>query len=123
LFQPPRDCFLCCLGAAYRSLINETEGSAATFIALLSFTDQGIRNINDSPARAEAFRAMAGELGVTVKSFYWTLGNYDMVSIMEGTAEAVTSALMKVGSLGNVRSQTLQGFSADEFKQLVGHMS
>jgi uncharacterized protein with GYD domain len=110
-------------GSPNGSLINEEEDSVATFIALISFTDQGIRQVKDSPARAEAFRAMAEELGVTVKSFYWTLGSYDMVSIVEGTAEAVTSVLLKVGSLGNVRSQTLQGFSADEFKQMVGDMS
>ena len=35
----------------------------ATFISLVNFTDQGIRNVKDSPDRYEAFRAMAEEMG------------------------------------------------------------
>ncbi|MBC7944593.1 MAG: GYD domain-containing protein, partial [Burkholderiales bacterium] len=42
--------------------------------------------------------------------------------IVEGPDEAVTSALLKVGSLGNVRTQTLRGFSADEMKKIIGNM-
>jgi uncharacterized protein with GYD domain len=94
----------------------------ATFISLLNFTDQGIRNVKDSPDRFEAFRALAENLGVTVKSAYWTVGNYDIVVIVEGPDEAVTSALLKVGSLGNVRSQTLRAFSADEMKRIITKM-
>lgn len=41
----------------------------ATFISLLNFTDQGIRNIKDSRDRYGAFRASAEKLGVTVKGF------------------------------------------------------
>jgi uncharacterized protein with GYD domain len=89
----------------------------ATFISLLNFTDQGIRTIEDSPDRYGAFRASAEELGVTVKGLYYTVGRHDMVLIMEGTDEAVTTALLKVGSLGNVRSETLRGFSVDEARE------
>ena len=56
----------------------------ATFISLLNFTDQGIRNIKDSPDRYGAFRAMAEKLGVTIKGFYYTVGHHDMVIILEG---------------------------------------
>ncbi len=92
----------------------------ATFISLINFTDQGIRNVKDSPARFEAFKAMAEKLGVTVKSAYYTLGNYDIVLVTEGTDEAAMTALLKTGSLGNVRTQTLRGFSVDEIKKLIG---
>lgn len=94
----------------------------ATFISLVNFTDQGIRNVKDSPDRYEAFRAMAEKLGVTVKGFYYTVGNYDLVVVLEGTDEAVTTALLKVGSLGNVRTQTLRGFSLEDMKKIVGKM-
>jgi uncharacterized protein with GYD domain len=94
----------------------------ATFISLLNFTDQGIRNIKDSPDRYVAFRAMAEKLGVAVKGFYYTLGHHDMVVIMEGPDEAVTTALLGVGSLGNVRSQTLRGFSVEEAKKIIGNV-
>ncbi len=90
-----------------------------TFISLVSYTEQGIRNVKDSHDRFEAFRAMAEKLGVTVKSVYWTMGSFDMVLILDGSDEAVASALLKVGSLGNVRSQTLRGFGADEIKRII----
>ncbi len=94
----------------------------ATFIVLLNFTDQGIRNVKDSPERLNAFRAMAEKMGVSIKSEYCTVGNYDIVTIVEGPEEAVTAALLKSSSLGNVRSQTLRGFSPDEMKQMIGKM-
>jgi uncharacterized protein with GYD domain len=94
----------------------------ATFIGLLNFTDQGIRNIKESPDRYGAFRAIAEKLGVTVKGFYYTLGHHDMVIILEGSEEAATTALLKAGSLGNVRSETLRGFSIDEAKRMIGNI-
>jgi len=94
----------------------------ASFISLISYTDQGIRNIKESPKRADAFKAMAKKLGVTVKEIYWTLGHYDLVVVLEGDDEAVTSALLKVGSLGNVRSETLRAFSAAEMGRILGNI-
>jgi uncharacterized protein with GYD domain len=95
----------------------------ATFISLLNFTDQGIRNIKDSPERYGTFKAMAEKLGVTVKSCYYTVGRHDMVVTMEGSDEAVTTALLKAGSLGNVRSETLRGFSVEEAKRIIGNIA
>jgi len=94
----------------------------ATYISLLNFTDQGIKNIKDSPDRYGAFRSMAEKLGVTVKSFHYTVGRHDMVVIVEGSDEAVTTALLKAGSLGNVRSETLRAFSPDEAKKMIGNI-
>lgn len=94
----------------------------ATFISLLDFTDQGIRNVKESPDRYAAFKTSAEKLGVSVRGFYYTVGNHDMVVIMEGTDEAVATALLKTGSLGNVRSQTLRGFSVEETKKLIGNI-
>ena len=95
----------------------------ATFISLLSFTDQGIRSVKESPKRADAVKAMAKKMGVTIKEVYWTLGHYDLVVVLEGDDEAVTSTLLEVGSLGNVRSETLRAFSAAEIGRIVGNIS
>jgi uncharacterized protein with GYD domain len=94
----------------------------ATFISLVNFTDQGIRSVKDSPKRAEAFKATAKKLGVTVKELYWTVGRYDVVVVMEGDDEAVTSTLLKVGSLGNVRSETLRAFSAADMGRILSNV-
>jgi uncharacterized protein with GYD domain len=94
----------------------------ATYISLLKFTDQGIRNVKDSPDRYGTFKAMAEKMGITVKGVYYTTGRYDVVTIMEGTDEAVTTALLKAGSLGNVRSETLRGFTIEEAKRIIGNI-
>jgi uncharacterized protein with GYD domain len=90
-----------------------------TFVSLVNFTDQGIRNVKDSPARLQAFESVAEKLGVKMKGAYYTVGEYDMVIITEGTDEAATAALLKVSSLGNVRSRTLRGFSAEEMQKIL----
>ncbi len=94
----------------------------ATYISLLNFTDQGIRNVKDAPQRFQMFKLMAEKLGVTVKSVYYTIGYYDIVLVLEGTDEAVTTALLKVSSVGNVRTHTLRGFSVDEMQKRVSAM-
>ena len=94
----------------------------ATFISLVSFTDQGIRAVKDSPARFEAFRAMAEKAGVIVKGVYYTVGTCDIVTIVEGPEDAATAVLLKVGTLGNVRSQTMRAFSVDEMRAILGKM-
>ncbi len=95
----------------------------ATFIVLASFTDQGIRNIKDSPKRADAFKAMAAKAGAKVKDLYWTLGHFDLVSIVEAPdAAAATSLSLAVGSLGNVRTETLTAFTPEEFGRILAKM-
>jgi uncharacterized protein with GYD domain len=90
-----------------------------TYVTLANFTDQGIRNIKESPDRLGAFKAMAEKLGIAIKSVHYTVGNYDIVTVVEGSDEAVTAALLKLGSLGNIRTQTLRAFSADEMKAII----
>ena len=94
----------------------------ATFITLINFTDQGMRNVQDSPTRFESFKALVEAQGGTVKSVYYTQGSYDMVVIVEGDENAAMIANLKVGSLGNVRTQTLRGFSVDEMKGFISNM-
>ena len=94
----------------------------STFIILVNFTDQGIRNVKDSPDRYEAFKTLAEKVGGKVKGVYYTMGHYDMVLIVEGSDEAAMTAMLKVGSLGNVRTETLRGFSVEEMRNIIGKM-
>jgi len=93
-----------------------------TFITLVNFTDQGIKAIKDSPDRLQAFKAAAEKMGVKVKDVYYTVGSYDLVTVVEGTGEAVTATLLKIGSQGNIRTQTMRGFSPDEMKKIIATM-
>jgi len=95
----------------------------ATFIVLGCFTDQGVRNIKDTPKRAEAFKEMAKKIGVTVKDVYWTLGQFDIVAVCEAPDDATASALaFSVSVLGNVRTQTLRAFTQGDIGTILGKM-
>ena len=94
-----------------------------TYVVLSTFTDQGIRNAKDTMKRAEAFKDMAKKVGVTVKEIFWTQGQYDIVTIVEAQDQLSATAL-NLGScaLGNIRTQSLRAFAADEMKAIIGKM-
>lgn len=95
----------------------------ATYIMLGNFTDQGIRNVKDTVKRVQGLRDAAQKLGITVKDVYWTLGQYDTTAILDAPDEASITALgLTMGALGNVRTQTLRAFTADEIGKVLGRM-
>ena len=95
----------------------------AKYIALASFTDQGIRNVKDTVKRADAVREAARKFGCEMSQIYWTLGNYDLVTIIDAQDEASATAFaIAIGSAGNVRTQTLRAFSREEMGAIVGKL-
>ena len=93
-----------------------------TFITLATFTDQGARAIKDSPDRYEAYKQLAEANGITIKSVHWTEGPYDLVLITEGPEDASMVTALKMASLGNVRTQTMRGYSAKEMRSFVAKL-
>ena len=95
----------------------------ATYIVLGNFTDQGIRNVKDTRKRADALKDMARKVGATVTNVYWTLGQYDVVAILDAPDDAaVTALLLTVSGLGNVRTQSLRAFTAEEMGSILGRV-
>ena len=95
----------------------------AHYVVLGQFTDQGIRGVKDTTKRAKNFRETAKSMNVTVKDIYWTLGLYDVIVTIETPDdETATSFMMKIGSLGNLKSQTLRAFSESEAASLVAKL-
>jgi uncharacterized protein with GYD domain len=93
----------------------------ATFIALLDFTDQGIRNISDSTHRADQFNEMASKRGARIVAQYWTTGSHDGVLILEAPSDEVAASLLiGLAAGGNVRTTTLRAFDWAEAKELIG---
>jgi uncharacterized protein with GYD domain len=92
----------------------------ATYIVLVNLTDQGIRNVKQSPERAKAAIAAAEKLGIKVKDIYWTLGAHDLVIVADAPGdESITAWGLSVSSLGNVRTQTMRAFSPDETTRIL----
>jgi uncharacterized protein with GYD domain len=93
----------------------------ATFITTMHFTEQGIKAIKGTCDRAEAFKATAKKMGVKVTGMYWTQGAFDGVIVCEAPDElTATAALLHLGSLGNIRTQTARAFDAGEMQKVLG---
>ncbi len=90
------------------------------YLILANFTDQGIRGVKDTTKRAQGFRDLASKMGAKIGDIYWTLGQYDVVLVMSApNDETVTSILLKAGSLGNLKSQTLRAFDEKEMEAIL----
>jgi uncharacterized protein with GYD domain len=96
----------------------------ATYISLISLTDQGIRNVEQSAKRADEFRSVAEKSGAKVTGVYWTLGTWDGVLIVEAPDDATFTALaLSLASLGNVKTQSMRAFDTDEFGGILAKMT
>ncbi|HVI81714.1 MAG TPA: GYD domain-containing protein [Chthoniobacterales bacterium] len=91
-----------------------------TYVGLLQFTDQGIRNVQDTTKRAASAIAEADRMGVKVTDSFWTMGAYDVVLLLDAPDDAtVTAFSLKLGSLGNVKTQTMRAFRSEEMKSIL----
>jgi uncharacterized protein with GYD domain len=88
-------------------------------VSLVNYTDQGIRNIKDSPQRARAFRELCKQHGVQIRELLWTTGPYDIVVIAEGPEDALSAVLLSVAKLGNVRTQSLRAMDQETFQRVL----
>ncbi|HEX9248128.1 MAG TPA: GYD domain-containing protein [Gemmatimonadaceae bacterium] len=92
-----------------------------TYISMLQYTQQGISNIKNAPARIDAAKDAYRKAGGELKSIYLTLGRYDLVAIVEmPNDEAVARMALALGAQGNIRSETMRAFTETEFKKVVG---
>ena len=95
----------------------------ARYATLYNFTDQGIRNVKESPSRLKAAISQAEGMGMKVLGAYYTEGPYDLLVIYEADDEKAASAYaLATGTQGNVRSTTMRAWDPDEFEEIVALM-
>jgi uncharacterized protein with GYD domain len=91
-----------------------------SYVTLINWTDQGVKNFKDTVDRYEAAQDAMGEAGVSFREIFWTVGPYDLVGILDAPDdETATAALLTVGGQGNIRTTTLRAFTADEMKGVI----
>jgi uncharacterized protein with GYD domain len=92
----------------------------ATYITLIRYTQQGVQNMKESPARLDAAKQAFQAMGAEIKEFYLLMGQYDAIVVAEAPDdETATKLAMTVGSAGAVRTETLRAFTEDEYRKII----
>ena len=95
----------------------------ATYISLISYTQEGVQKMKDSPARLEKAKKLFMSAGGDLKAFYLTMGQYDAVSIMEAPDdETATRLALIIGGQGAVRTETMRAFPEDEYAKIIASL-
>ena len=95
----------------------------ATYIVMLNFTDEGIKNLRNSTERADSFNAEAEKLGAKIQAQYWTVGVHDGVLILDAPDDETAVALvLSLASHGSVRTQVLRAFDRSEIQTVLARV-
>ena len=95
----------------------------STYMTLIRYTQQGIESIKDSPARLDTAKELYKSLGAEIKSFYLTMGRYDVIVISEAPDdETATKLAMTIASAGAIRTETFRIFTEDEYRKLISEL-
>ena len=100
----------------------KTRGRAAvpTYVMLANWTDQGARQVKESPKRVEAARKALIEMGGEFKSLYMTMGDYDLIVIYDAPDDAVAARFtLLLGEMGSVRTRTLKAFPEAAYREII----
>ncbi|TXR49986.1 GYD domain-containing protein [Phyllobacterium endophyticum] len=94
-----------------------------TYVVLINWTEIGVKNVRDSPARLDAARKLLGEMGGSFKDVYLTMGEYDMVVIAEASDDAVMARFaLKLAVQGNVRTKTMKAFPEAAYREIIASL-
>jgi uncharacterized protein with GYD domain len=94
-----------------------------TYVMLANWTDQGVRNIDESPRRVDAARKNLEEMGGRFLSLFMTMGDYDLIITYDAPDDAVSARFtLLLGKLGNVRTKTLKAFPEEAYRQIINSL-
>ncbi len=93
------------------------------YIQLMRFTEKGIANVKASPGRLDAAKAMLQEMGGRFLDFWMTMGEYDLVAVIEAPDDDTVALFsLRVGAMGNVRTTTLKAFPEGEYRKICAKL-
>lgn len=92
-----------------------------SYLSLVNWTEQGVRNIKESPQRLDAVKQAVQAAGGRLIFFYMTMGEYDIATLFEAPDdETMARVLLSIAAQGNVRSKTLKAFTEEEYRRIIG---
>lgn len=94
-----------------------------TYIALVDWTDQGIRPVGAAVERADKGAEIARKHGARFLEHYWTIGPYDAVAIVAAPdEESATTVFREIGTVGNARPTLLRAFDREEMSRIIDRL-
>jgi uncharacterized protein with GYD domain len=94
-----------------------------TYVALVNYTDQGMRHVKESPRRLDTAKALLRDMGGDFKAFYMTMGAYDLVAVYEAPDDAVAARFtLMLGGAGNVRTTTMKAFPESAYREIISSL-
>jgi uncharacterized protein with GYD domain len=95
-----------------------------TYVSLINWTEQGIKNFKDTTHRAQDFTNAVEKAGGRVHELLWTVGEYDIVCVVDlPDDETLAATLLQVGAMGNIRTKSMRGFDAQQMAGVVDRTS
>ena len=94
-----------------------------TYVMLVNWTDQGARQVKDSPRRLETAKKALVEMGGEFKTLYMTMGDYDVIVIYEAPDDAVAARFtLLLAQMGSVRTRTLKAFPEAAYREIINSL-
>ena len=94
-----------------------------SYVMLANWTEQGVRNIEESPRRVDAARKSLEDMGGRYLSVYATMGTYDLIITYDAPDDAVAARFtLLLGKQGNVRTLSLKAFPEEAYRQIVNSL-
>lgn len=91
-----------------------------SYVMLMRWTDQGVRNIGDLPKRLDSAKKLLADMGGQFTSLHMTMGEYDLVGIYDAPDDAVAVRYtLMLEKLGNVRTTSLKAFPEQALREIA----
>jgi uncharacterized protein with GYD domain len=91
-----------------------------TYVSLINWTDQGIKNYRDTTQRAADFTKLAESNGGHVRELLWTVGDYDIVCVVGLPGRGNRRRRAASGRLGRQHpSKTMRAFNTEEMAGII----
>jgi len=94
-----------------------------TYVMLANWTDQGARQVKESPKRVDAAKRALGDMGGEFKALYMTMGECDLVVVYEAPDDAVAARFtLLLEQQGAVRTRTLKAFPEAAYREIMNSL-
>jgi len=90
------------------------------YVVLGKWTQKRMETIKNLPEGIQEATKVFKSHGVKINTLVFTMGRYDVVAIGEApNEEAISKALLSWSSQGLLRTETLTGFTPEQFIKIV----